>query len=109
MKNALCTGAGIVGSAIAALFGGWDAALVTLIIFMGVDYGNGYAHQARIFQYRNSLIGNKEDEQQAGADLVSICETFCTAIEKAGLYVGVYSALSWWNTKLFAEISALLK
>ena len=41
-----------------------------------------------------------EDAQQAGADLVSICETFCTAIEKAGLYVGVYSALSWWNTKL---------
>lgn len=41
MKNALCTGAGIVGSAIAALFGGWDAALVTLIIFMGVDYVTG--------------------------------------------------------------------
>ncbi|MEY8312890.1 phage holin family protein [Oscillospiraceae bacterium 42-9] len=41
MKNALCTGAGIVGSAIAALFGGWDAALITLIIFMGVDYVTG--------------------------------------------------------------------
>lgn len=41
MKNALCTGAGIIGSAIAALFGGWDAALVTLIIFMGVDYVTG--------------------------------------------------------------------
>lgn len=41
MKNAICTGAGIMGSAIAALFGGWDAALITLIIFMGLDYVTG--------------------------------------------------------------------
>lgn len=41
-----------------------------------------------------------EDNQQAGADLITLCETFCTAIEAAGLYVGVYSALSWWNSKL---------
>lgn len=41
MKNTICTGAGIVGSAIAALFGGWDAALITLMIFMGVDYVTG--------------------------------------------------------------------
>ena len=41
MKEAICTGIGVVGSAIAALFGGWDAALVTLIIFMGVDYVTG--------------------------------------------------------------------
>ena len=41
MKNAICTGAGIVGSAIAALFGGWDSALITLVIFMSVDYITG--------------------------------------------------------------------
>lgn len=41
MKEAICTGIGIVGSAIAALFGGWDAALITLIIFMAVDYITG--------------------------------------------------------------------
>lgn len=29
------------GGFIASLFGGWDAALVTLIIFMGVDYLTG--------------------------------------------------------------------
>ena len=29
MKEAICTGIGVVGSAIAALFGGWDAALIT--------------------------------------------------------------------------------
>lgn len=32
---------GIAGSAIACLFGGWDTSLVTLVIFMGVDYITG--------------------------------------------------------------------
>lgn len=41
MKEGICFGVGVVGSAIASLFGGWDAALVTLIIFMGVDYVTG--------------------------------------------------------------------
>ena len=41
MKEAICTGIGVVGSAIAALFGGWDAALITLMIFMGIDYLTG--------------------------------------------------------------------
>ena len=41
MKNGICTAAGVVGSAIAALFGGWDEALVTLIIFMVIDYVSG--------------------------------------------------------------------
>ena len=41
MKEAICIGIGVVGSAIAALFGGWDAALITLMIFMGIDYLTG--------------------------------------------------------------------
>lgn len=41
MKEAIFTGIGVVGSAIAALFGGWDAALITLMIFMGIDYLTG--------------------------------------------------------------------
>lgn len=41
MKESICTGLGIVGSLIAALFGGWDSALITLLIFMGVDYLTG--------------------------------------------------------------------
>lgn len=32
---------GVVGSTIAALFGGWDTALTTLIIFMAIDYITG--------------------------------------------------------------------
>ena len=41
MKESICFGVGVVGSAIASLFGGWDAALVTLLIFMGIDYLTG--------------------------------------------------------------------
>lgn len=42
MKNAILTGIiGVVGGGIAALFGGWDAALITLMIFMGIDYLTG--------------------------------------------------------------------
>lgn len=41
MKNAICTAIGVAGSCIATLFGGWDAALITLLIFMGVDYVTG--------------------------------------------------------------------
>lgn len=32
---------GVVGSGIASLFGGFDAALITLLIFMGTDYLTG--------------------------------------------------------------------
>ena len=41
MKSWVTTAIGVIGSFIASLFGGWDAALETLIIFMGVDYVTG--------------------------------------------------------------------
>ena len=41
MKNAICTAAGIIGSFIASLFGGWTASLTTLLIFMAADYVTG--------------------------------------------------------------------
>lgn len=40
-KFTICTAIGMVGSGIAAAFGGWDAAMITLIIFMAVDYLTG--------------------------------------------------------------------
>ena len=43
MKETICTIVGIVGSFIAGLFGGWDASMVTLLLFMGVDYITGIA------------------------------------------------------------------
>ena len=41
MKENICTIVGLVGGAIAALVGGWDSALVTLVIFMGIDFFTG--------------------------------------------------------------------
>ena len=41
MKEGFCAGIGVVGGFIASLFGGWDAALITLVIFMGIDYFTG--------------------------------------------------------------------
>jgi len=41
MKEGICTGIGVIGGLIASLFGGWDAGLATLIIFMAVDYLSG--------------------------------------------------------------------
>ena len=41
MKNTICTAIGIIGGVIAALFGGWDTALQTLVIFMAIDYITG--------------------------------------------------------------------
>lgn len=41
MKNTICTTIGAVGAAVAALFGGWDTGLVTLVIFMCIDYVSG--------------------------------------------------------------------
>ena len=41
LKTEICTSIGAVGSVIAAAFGGWDAALQTLLIFMGIDFVSG--------------------------------------------------------------------
>lgn len=41
MKEKICVLIGVGGSFIASLFGGWDAALVTLVLFMAIDYVSG--------------------------------------------------------------------
>ena len=43
----------------------------------------------------NSIQKNLSNEQ-----LTSICETFCNKIEASGYYVGIYSNLYWFETKL---------
>ena len=43
MKNTLCTVAGVAGSFIASLFGGWDTGIGTLVLFMGIDFFSGLA------------------------------------------------------------------
>lgn len=60
-------------------------------------------HMLRLLAGRKPAYGvwyDVEDDQQAGADLVSICEVFCKAMEAAGLYVGIYSMVAWMESKL---------
>ncbi|MBP5579936.1 MAG: phage holin family protein [Ruminococcus sp.] len=41
MKETVCLVVGAIGGFIASLFGGWDSALATLIIFMAIDFATG--------------------------------------------------------------------
>ena len=41
MKEWICALVGAVGGWLAWMFGGWDAAMLSLLIFMGVDYLTG--------------------------------------------------------------------
>lgn len=43
MRGYFCTAAGLIGSLIASLFGGWDIALQCLVLFMAIDYISGLA------------------------------------------------------------------
>lgn len=40
-RGIVCGCIGAVGASIASLWGGWDSAVVTLLIFMGLDYLTG--------------------------------------------------------------------
>lgn len=60
-------------------------------------------HTLRLLNGRKPAYGvwyDVEDPSQTGYDLVRICETYCSLIESAGLYVGIYSMLSWLNGAL---------
>lgn len=60
-------------------------------------------HTLRLLAGRKPLYGvwyDVEDPSQKDLDLVSICDTYCSAIEHAGLYCGIYSMLAWMNGKL---------
>jgi len=41
MKGWICAAFGAIGAAITSLLGGWDSAMITLLIFMGIDYLTG--------------------------------------------------------------------
>ena len=61
MKETICTIAGVVGSFIAGLFGGWDASMVTLLLFMGVDALTGImtAYAGRSSKSQSGKLSSK--------------------------------------------------
>ena len=60
----LCAGIGAVGAGIAGVFGGWDAALITLMIFILIDYVTGLI-VAGIF-HKSPKTANGALESKAG-------------------------------------------
>ena len=61
MKELICTIAGVVGGFLSSLFGGWDSALVTLLIFMGIDFATGFitAAMGRSKHSKNGGLSSK--------------------------------------------------
>lgn len=60
MKNAICTTIGIIGGLIANLFGGWDAALTTLVLVMAIDYASGLIVAGVFHKSKKSESGSLE-------------------------------------------------
>lgn len=65
---------GIVGSFIASLFGGWDTAFITLLIFMAADYMTGIM-VAGIFKKSNKTENGALESNAGWKGLCKKCMT----------------------------------
>lgn len=64
MKATFCAVSGAIFSFVAGLFGGWDHAVVTLLIFMAIDFATGLI-VAGVF-HKSSKTENGSLESRAG-------------------------------------------
>lgn len=62
MKYGVCTAIGAVGGLIAGLFGGWDEGLMTLVIFMAIDYVSGLVVAGVFHNSRKTETGTLESK-----------------------------------------------
>ena len=74
MKQTLCAIWGLIGSAIASLFGGWDAGLATLLIFMAIDYVSGLI-VAGVFHTSNKTNSGSLESRAGWKGLCRKCMT----------------------------------
>lgn len=75
MKENICTAIGVVGGFFAALVGGWDSALITLVVFMGVDFVTGFV-SATIGKSKHSETGKLSSK----AGWVGLAKKFCVVL-----------------------------
>lgn len=76
MKNAVCAAIAVLGSCIATLFGGWDTSMVTLLIFMAIDYVSGLI-VAGVF---HSSTKSKDGTLESHAGWKGLCRKFITLV-----------------------------
>ena len=72
MKENICTVIGVFGGFIAAMLGGWDSALATLIIFMAIDFVTGPI-AAAMGKSKHSKTGKLSSK----AGWVGLAKKFC--------------------------------
>ena len=72
MKENICTVIGVFGGFIAALLGGWDSAMITLVIFMGIDFTTGLI-TATMGKSKHSKTGKLSSK----AGWVGLAKKFC--------------------------------
>lgn len=61
-KALFCAAVGSVGGAVAWMFGGWDAALITLLVCMGIDYVTGLIVAGVFHKSKKSANGGLESK-----------------------------------------------
>lgn len=62
MKDLICTATGVLGSFVAGFFGGWTSGMVTLVIFMTIDYCSGLVVAGVFNQSKKSENGGLESK-----------------------------------------------
>lgn len=72
MKENICTAVGVIGGFFAALVGGWDSALITLMTFMAVDFITGFV-TAAMGKSKHSVTGKLNSK----AGWVGLAKKFC--------------------------------
>ena len=85
MKETFCLIAGVVGGFIAALLGGWDSALATLVVFMGIDFVTGLvtAAMGKSKHSRSGALNSK-------AGWIGLAKKFCILLMVVvGVRIGI--------------------
>lgn len=72
MKETICMIAGVVGGVITTLLGGWDSALATLVVFMGIDFVTGVV-TAVMGKSKHSSSGSLSNK----AGWIGLAKKFC--------------------------------
>lgn len=72
LKNTICVTLGLIGSMIANLFGGWTEDMVTLVIFMGIDFAMGLI-VALVFQKSSKSETGAADSRACFKGLCKKC------------------------------------
>lgn len=63
MKNTVCTVVGTIGAFISGLFGGWTAAMTTLLIFMTIDFVSGLVAAGVFHKSRKTESGTLRSKE----------------------------------------------